>query len=159
MPGSVVVSGARAPIGKLDGVLASVAPVELGGLAIAEALRRGGVPPEAVDYVIMGQVLPAGQGQGDAVTAGNASQNLRWSGRPGCCFPGRGGQPGGEPAGPRRLHTSCTSAGTAGSAPPPSAAAGARATPSSSGPSAHEHRRHQRAGRQSGGIAASTARR
>ena len=66
MPGSVIVSGARTPIGKLNGALASVAPVELGGLAIAEALRRGGVPPEAVDYVIMGQVLQAGQGQNPA---------------------------------------------------------------------------------------------
>ncbi len=53
MPGSVIVSGARTRIGKLNGALASVAPVELGGLAIAEALRRGGVPPEAVDYVIV----------------------------------------------------------------------------------------------------------
>jgi acetyl-CoA C-acetyltransferase len=66
MPGSVIVSGARTPIGKLNGALASVAPVELGGLAIAEALRRGGVPPEAVDYVVMGQVLQAGQGQNPA---------------------------------------------------------------------------------------------
>jgi len=66
MPGSVIVSGARTPIGKLNGALASVAPVELGGLAIAEALRRGGVPPEAVDYVFMGQVLQAGQGQNPA---------------------------------------------------------------------------------------------
>ena len=53
MPGSVIVSGARTRIGKLNGALASVAPVELGGLAIAEALRHGGVPPEAVDYVIV----------------------------------------------------------------------------------------------------------
>jgi acetyl-CoA C-acetyltransferase len=66
MPGSVVVSGARTPIGKLGGALASVSPVELGALAIAEALRRGGVTPGTVDYVIMGHVLQAGQGQNPA---------------------------------------------------------------------------------------------
>ena len=66
MPGSVVVSGARTPIGKLGGALASVGPVELGALAIAEALKRGGVSPGTVDYVIMGHVLQAGQGQNPA---------------------------------------------------------------------------------------------
>ena len=66
MPGSVVVSGARTPIGKLGGALASVDPVELGALAIAEALKRGGVLPGTVDYVIMGHVLQAGQGQNPA---------------------------------------------------------------------------------------------
>ncbi len=66
MPGSVILSAARTPIGKLGGALASIAPVELGALAIAEALRRGGVPPEAVDYVVMGHVLQAGQGQNPA---------------------------------------------------------------------------------------------
>jgi acetyl-CoA C-acetyltransferase len=66
MPGSVVVSGARTPIGKLGGALASVAPVDLGALAIAEALRRAGASPEAVGYVIMGHVLQAGQGQNPA---------------------------------------------------------------------------------------------
>jgi acetyl-CoA C-acetyltransferase len=66
MPGSVVVSGARTPIGKLGGALASVGPVELGALAISEALKRGGVSPGTVDYVIMGHVLQAGQGQNPA---------------------------------------------------------------------------------------------
>jgi acetyl-CoA C-acetyltransferase len=66
MPGSVVLSGARTPIGKLNGALASVAPVELGAVAIAEALRRGDIPLRAVDYVIMGHVLQAGQGQNPA---------------------------------------------------------------------------------------------
>ena len=66
MPGSVIVSGARTPIGKLGGALAPVAPVELGAVAVAEALRRGGVTPEAVGYVIMGHVLQAGQGQNPA---------------------------------------------------------------------------------------------
>jgi acetyl-CoA C-acetyltransferase len=66
MPGSVILSGARTPIGRLNGALASVAPVELGALAIAEALQRGGISPGAVDYVIMGHVLQAGQGQNPA---------------------------------------------------------------------------------------------
>ena len=63
MSGSVIVAGARTPIGKLSGALASLSAAELGGLAIAEALRRAGVAPEEVDHVIMGQVLMAGQGQ------------------------------------------------------------------------------------------------
>src|SRR3712207_3114904 len=63
MPGSVVVAGARTPIGKMSGSLAGVSAMELGGFAIAAALERGGVAPEQVDYVFMGHVLQAGQGQ------------------------------------------------------------------------------------------------
>jgi acetyl-CoA C-acetyltransferase len=63
MPGSVIVSSARTPIGKLSGALASLSAMDLGGLAIKAALDRGGVGPEQVDYVVMGQVLQAGQGQ------------------------------------------------------------------------------------------------
>jgi len=63
MPGSLVVAGARTPIGKLSGALASFSAMELGGLAIAAALDRAGVDAEEVDYVFMGQVLQAGQGQ------------------------------------------------------------------------------------------------
>ena len=63
MPGSVVVAGARTPIGKLAGALASRSAAELGGIAIAAALARAGVEPDDVDQVIMGQVLTAGQGQ------------------------------------------------------------------------------------------------
>src|SRR5829696_1994143 len=63
MAGSVVVAGARTPIGKMSGALASLSAAELGGLAIADALRRANVSPEQVDHVIMGQVLMAGQGQ------------------------------------------------------------------------------------------------
>ncbi len=63
MPGSVIVSSARTPIGKLSGALSSLSAMDLGGLAIKAALERGGVGPEQVDYVIMGQVLQAGQGQ------------------------------------------------------------------------------------------------
>jgi acetyl-CoA C-acetyltransferase len=61
--GSVIISGARTPIGKMAGALAGFTAMELGGLAIAEALRRAQVAPDAVDYVFMGQVLQAGQGQ------------------------------------------------------------------------------------------------
>ncbi|MDQ1445386.1 MAG: acetyl-CoA C-acetyltransferase, partial [Acidimicrobiaceae bacterium] len=63
MSGSVIVSGARTPIGKLAGALAGFSAVDLGGLAIKAALERAGVKPEDVDYVFMGQVLQAGQGQ------------------------------------------------------------------------------------------------
>jgi acetyl-CoA C-acetyltransferase len=63
MPGSVIVSFARTPIGKLSGALASLTAMDLGGRAISGALERGGVGPEQVDYVVMGQVLQAGQGQ------------------------------------------------------------------------------------------------
>ncbi len=71
MPGSVILAGARTPIGKLSGVLSAFSAQELGGFAIAEALRRAGVAPEQVDYVLMGQVLQAGQGQITARQAAN----------------------------------------------------------------------------------------
>jgi acetyl-CoA C-acetyltransferase len=63
MAGSVILNGARTPIGKLSGALASFAAVDLGGTAIAAALERAGVAPDQVDYVVMGQVLQAGTGQ------------------------------------------------------------------------------------------------
>ncbi|MBV9486935.1 MAG: acetyl-CoA C-acyltransferase, partial [Frankiaceae bacterium] len=63
MPGSVIVGGARTPIGKLLGSLADFSGADLGGIAIEAALSRAGVAGDAVDYVIMGQVLQAGAGQ------------------------------------------------------------------------------------------------
>jgi acetyl-CoA C-acetyltransferase len=63
MPGSVLVSGARTPIGKLLGSLAGFQAVDLGGVAIEAALSRAGITGDQVDYVIMGQVLQAGAGQ------------------------------------------------------------------------------------------------
>ena len=63
MAGSIIVSGARTPIGKMSGALASLSAADLGGVAIAEALARAGVAPDEVDHVIVGQVLMAGQGQ------------------------------------------------------------------------------------------------
>jgi acetyl-CoA C-acetyltransferase len=63
MSGSVIIAGARTPVGRLLGSLSSLPAVELGGIAIKAALDRAGVAPEAVQYVIMGQVLQAGVGQ------------------------------------------------------------------------------------------------
>ncbi len=63
MPGSVILQGARTPIGKMSGSLAGFKGSDLGGIAIAGALDRAGVSPEDVDYVFMGQVLLAGVGQ------------------------------------------------------------------------------------------------
>ncbi|HVC70125.1 MAG TPA: acetyl-CoA C-acetyltransferase [Acidimicrobiales bacterium] len=72
MPGSVILGGARTPIGKLSGALAGFSAMELGGFAIAAALERSGVTADQVDYVFMGQVLQAGQGQ---ITARQAAVN------------------------------------------------------------------------------------
>jgi acetyl-CoA C-acetyltransferase len=60
---TVIVAGARTPIGRLLGGLSGLSGVELGSLAISGALQRSGVPASAVDHVIMGQVLTAGAGQ------------------------------------------------------------------------------------------------
>jgi acetyl-CoA C-acetyltransferase len=63
MPKTVILSAARTPIGKLGGGLASVDATELGATAISAALERADVDPGAVEHVIMGQVIQAGQGQ------------------------------------------------------------------------------------------------
>jgi acetyl-CoA C-acetyltransferase len=63
MPGSVLVAGARTPIGKLSGALKGFTAMDLGGFAISAALERAGISGDAVEYVIMGHVLQAGQGQ------------------------------------------------------------------------------------------------
>jgi acetyl-CoA C-acetyltransferase len=60
---SVIVAGARTPIGKFGGGFRDLAGVDLGAAAIREALRRAGLPPDQVDYVIMGHVIQAGAGQ------------------------------------------------------------------------------------------------
>ena len=62
----VIVAAARTPQGRLKGQLASFTAPQLGGLAIAGALAKGNIPADAVDAVIMGQVLPAGSGQNPA---------------------------------------------------------------------------------------------
>jgi acetyl-CoA C-acetyltransferase len=63
MPGSVIVGGARTPIGKLAGSLKSFTAMDLGGVAIESALERSGISGDTVDYVIMGHVIQAGAGQ------------------------------------------------------------------------------------------------
>jgi acetyl-CoA C-acetyltransferase len=71
MAGSVILAGARTPIGKLSGGLASFKASDLGGFTIKAALERAGLSPDQVDYVFMGQVLQAGAGQ---ITARQAAQ-------------------------------------------------------------------------------------
>src|SRR5215471_12582528 len=63
MPGSVIVNGARTPIGRMLGAFRDFSGADLGGVAIKAALERSGVRPDQVQYVIMGQVLLAGAGQ------------------------------------------------------------------------------------------------
>jgi acetyl-CoA C-acetyltransferase len=63
MSDAVIVSGARTAVGRLLGSLSEHSATDLGGIVIAEALARAGVPGDRVDYVIMGQVLQAGAGQ------------------------------------------------------------------------------------------------
>ncbi|MDN5795811.1 MAG: acetyl-CoA C-acetyltransferase [Intrasporangium sp.] len=62
-PVSVIVAGARTPMGRLLGSLKDLSGSDLGGIAIKGALDKAGVAPDQVDYVIMGQVLQAGAGQ------------------------------------------------------------------------------------------------
>ncbi len=66
---SVIVAGARTPIGRLLGGFKSLSAADLGGVAIKGALEKSGVSAERVDYVIMGQVILAGAGQNPARTA------------------------------------------------------------------------------------------
>jgi acetyl-CoA C-acetyltransferase len=61
--GSVIVAGARTPVGRLLGGLKSLSAADLGGVAIKGALEKAGVSGDQVDYVIMGQVIQAGAGQ------------------------------------------------------------------------------------------------
>ena len=66
MPDAFLLSAVRTPIGKFLGGLAELTAPQLGGVVLAEALRRAGVSPERVDEVIMGNVLQAGVGQNPA---------------------------------------------------------------------------------------------
>lgn len=72
----VIVSACRTPIGKFQGALASFTAPQLGGLAVAEALRRARIAGDAVEEVLMGNVLQAGLGQNPA------RQSLRAAGIP-----------------------------------------------------------------------------
>ena len=73
MSTSVIVAGARTPIGRLLGGLKGQTAADLGGVAFKGALEKAGVAPEQVDYLIMGQVILAGAGQNPAPTAGIAA--------------------------------------------------------------------------------------
>jgi acetyl-CoA C-acetyltransferase len=66
MSASYLIAGCRTPIGKLLGTLSSIPAPRLGAVAVGEAVRRAGLPVEAVEEVIMGCVLPAGLGQAPA---------------------------------------------------------------------------------------------
>ena len=63
---TVIVAGARTPMGRMSGSLKGFSGSDLGALAITGALEKAGVSPDAVDYVILGQVLTAGEGQAPA---------------------------------------------------------------------------------------------
>src|SRR6186997_201491 len=63
MTTSVIVAGARTPVGKLMGSLKDFSGSDLGAIAISGALDKANVPASLVEYVIMGQVLTAGAGQ------------------------------------------------------------------------------------------------
>jgi len=79
MAGSVILAGARTPIGKFSGAFAGLSAMDLGGFAIAAAVERAGIDPGDVDYVFMGQVLQAGQGQitaRQAATKGGISMSV-----------------------------------------------------------------------------------
>ncbi len=70
---SVILAGARTPVGRYHGGLSSLSAADLGSVAIKAALERAGVEPAQVDYVIMGQVVAAGTGQNPArIAAVNA---------------------------------------------------------------------------------------
>lgn len=69
MSGSVIVAGARTPIGRLLGGLKDLSAADLGGVAIKGALEKAGVSGDQVDYVIMGNVIQAGNGQNPARSA------------------------------------------------------------------------------------------
>ncbi|MBM7416561.1 MULTISPECIES: acetyl-CoA C-acetyltransferase [Nocardiaceae] len=69
---SVIVAGARTPIGRLLGSLSTLSGSDLGGIAIAGALEKAGISGDQVQYVVMGQVLTAGAGQIPARQAAHA---------------------------------------------------------------------------------------
>ena len=66
MTGSVIVAGARPPVAKFSGAYKTLTAVDLGAIAIREAVARAGIDGADVDYVIMGQVIQAGCGQNPA---------------------------------------------------------------------------------------------
>lgn len=63
---AVILSAVRTPIGKFQGGLSSLSATDLGGIAVREAVRRAGIAPDAVEEVLMGNVLQGGVGQAPA---------------------------------------------------------------------------------------------
>src|SRR5882757_9236033 len=63
--GVYLVDGARTPLGRYGGALASVRPDDLAALVVGEAVRRAGIPPEAIDEVILGAANQAGEDNRD----------------------------------------------------------------------------------------------
>lgn len=77
---TVILEGARTPFGRFGGALSTLSASDLGAIAIKEALSRGGVKKEAIDEVIIGTVLQAGQGQipsRQAATKAGLSWNIK----------------------------------------------------------------------------------
>src|SRR6202046_1587604 len=62
----VIVSAVRTPVGKFQGAFADLTAVQLGAIAVREAVKRAGIAPADVDECLMGCVLPAGLGQNPA---------------------------------------------------------------------------------------------
>ena len=62
----VIVSAVRTPVGKFQGAFADLTAVQLGAVAVREAVKRAGIDPSSVDECLMGCVLPAGLGQNPA---------------------------------------------------------------------------------------------
>ncbi len=62
----VIVAAVRTPVGKFQGAFADLTAVQLGAIAVREAVRRAGIDPASVDECLMGCVLPAGLGQNPA---------------------------------------------------------------------------------------------
>jgi hypothetical protein len=76
----VILAAKRTPIGSFQGVLSAATASQLGGAAISGALAASGLAPELVNEVIMGCVLPAGQGQAPARQAALKAGIAQYSG-------------------------------------------------------------------------------
>ena len=82
----VIVSAARTPMGSFQGDFSPLSAHDLGGVAIAAAVARAGIAPDAVTEVLFGNCLMAGQGQAPARQAALASASIRSAG----CKPATG---------------------------------------------------------------------
>ena len=66
MKEAVIVSAVRTPLGSFNGTLAGIGATDLGAIVIEAAVKRAGIAKTEVNEVIMGQVLPCGNGQSDS---------------------------------------------------------------------------------------------